>query len=915
MLSRQSALALPCLALASIPRAQDEYQPKPIPAEESAYTQRQLLLDNGGIWTDLLLAEVRLGEGESDESKALAEQLLSIYGRVVATWNFDADERTRAFVIIDRVREAKSNDPVLQLASADLLSFSGRIEDAGLLFEQAKARLRGRRSALLQCRLAMSLSAFYAKTDQLASQRRAAERGVEHAIEFAASPAAVGKERFCLAVLLGAFGGDVGANDGDFLARLEKRVGEPNYVTLVLRGQYHDRRAWAARGTGWSSTVSDSAYRTVGEELQDATRALVAAHEMNPDLPEAPGLLVGVLGLAGADHAELRRWFDRAVAAQFDYGMAYQKLLNYAQPRWGGSQRLLRSFGEECLETGRFDTSVPNNYRVAISHMVRDGAGFEIWTDEEVRANLARINDQTLAASTDFGLLQYIRTCKVIDLMLAEEMAAAAALAREMEFQFTENALRVYGMESEWLKTALRPFDRDYRPLEVARTDLFAGFEQGGEPGVESARPLASQCDGVTYLQWRSGLADWIGAAFADAYRQVRGVKAEEGDLASGFVRDIGRILIGPRPANADERAQRLIDEECDDPLVRYAIVRALGDDPKAVRMLRQLLPELEAEYPPLFSWWALQHMRNLARQADRSDIASALIPAVREKIVAAASDPAFVGAGASNFIAEIFGTGDLTAKRNDWFNDEMVEAIQRQPDVDPWLTDMVVGLHHVRRGLHFAETDRARGRDLQIAARHLRAAHERRPETPEAASAMVRVAAVLRDPDERTPREWFDRSVACVIDYQPAYVAFADALRPGYGGSIQAMFRFGVECLETERFDLEVPIWFVRCLSRVQDEVAEPRQVWAADGVAPKIAHFFDSSAAEPAGFAALIHSDIPSGRCILAWAGGRYGDALAAWRRAGKELGQTWVPYVSGADLQLIQLDLELLDKARDR
>lgn len=72
------------------------------------------------------------------------------------------------------------------------------------------------------------------------------------------------------------------------------------------------------------------------------------------------------------EHGETpRMWFDRAVAAQFDYEPAYDTLLWSLMPRWGGSHEQMYLFGLECLDTGRFDTFVPGRFLDALATIKR----------------------------------------------------------------------------------------------------------------------------------------------------------------------------------------------------------------------------------------------------------------------------------------------------------------------------------------------------------------------------------------------------------------------------------------------------------------------------------------------------------------------------------------------------------------
>ncbi|MEZ5988370.1 MAG: hypothetical protein R3F30_04475 [Planctomycetota bacterium] len=73
--------------------------------------------------------------------------------------------------------------------------------------------------------------------------------------------------------------------------------------------------------------------------------------------------------------AEMRMWFDRAVAAQFDYIRAYVNLFWALRPRWHGSIEQLYAFADECLATKRYDTEVPDQIWMIFEGIAADEEG------------------------------------------------------------------------------------------------------------------------------------------------------------------------------------------------------------------------------------------------------------------------------------------------------------------------------------------------------------------------------------------------------------------------------------------------------------------------------------------------------------------------------------------------------------
>lgn len=123
---------------------------------------------------------------------------------------------------------------------------------------------------------------------------------------------------------------------------------------------------------------------------------------------------------------------------------------------------------------------------------------------------------------------------------------------------------------------------------------------------------------------------------------------------------------------------------------------------------------------------------------------------------------------------------------------------------IDPWLFHLMAGREQVTAvQMRYSGRDGDEPPEVQ-ARRHLLAAWRLHPDWPEAATAMITVAALKPSlPDE--PRFWFDQAVAAQFDYPPAYDAFRAAQ-----AEPSRLLAFGRECLATARLDTDVPdqVW-----------------------------------------------------------------------------------------------------------
>jgi hypothetical protein len=147
------------------------------------------------------------------------------------------------------------------------------------------------------------------------------------------------------------------------LAAVYAEPAVPDWARHTLRGYVEVKRAWLARGTGWASTVADTGWKEFGERLKKARAELVQGWKLRPGQPEAAAEMIAVvMGGGGTDEDTERGWFDRAVAAQFDYAPAYSALMWAYRPRWCGSHEMMLAFGKACFATRRFDTIVPQYF-------------------------------------------------------------------------------------------------------------------------------------------------------------------------------------------------------------------------------------------------------------------------------------------------------------------------------------------------------------------------------------------------------------------------------------------------------------------------------------------------------------------------------------------------------------------------
>ena len=171
------------------------------------------------------------------------------------------------------------------------------------------------------------------------------------------------------AALVGGWGDSFMERNSAALAAVARQQGDIfHWLALVLAGESEINLAWQARGGGYINTVTAAGAQGFSDHLALARQQLTEAWNLRPDLALAPNLMIYVsLGDAGID--EMRVWFDRAVAAQFDFAPAWQNLRWGLRPRWYGSPEAMLAFGRTELNTRRFDTDVPRMYFESVENV------------------------------------------------------------------------------------------------------------------------------------------------------------------------------------------------------------------------------------------------------------------------------------------------------------------------------------------------------------------------------------------------------------------------------------------------------------------------------------------------------------------------------------------------------------------
>jgi WD40 repeat protein len=150
------------------------------------------------------------------------------------------------------------------------------------------------------------------------------------------------------------------------------------WIRNFLLANHYSKLAWAARGGGFASTISERDWELFRAQLTFAEHHAISAWTLNPKLPEPAELLIRIhKSGSGSGAGSPRFWFEQAVQADFADTEAYQQFAISLWPRWGGSHEEMLNFGIECVATERYDTNVPAVYFIVMHQIAKERGGWK----------------------------------------------------------------------------------------------------------------------------------------------------------------------------------------------------------------------------------------------------------------------------------------------------------------------------------------------------------------------------------------------------------------------------------------------------------------------------------------------------------------------------------------------------------
>lgn len=410
--------------------------------------------------------------------------------------------------------------------------------------------------------------------------------------------------------------------------------------------------------------------------------------------------------------------------------------------------------------------------------------------------------------------------------------------------------------------------------------------------------------DGLTQKEFLEQLFQWQREMFLNDYAQSSTKVFPWDTQAGAFLTQYAECesLCGnPEAWNAAKKmGWSLLAAGCSDALVVYAYgstVYMTEGPEKAEVFLRKSLRLLESSnYSAYYRFLAVRRLQNVLEDLRKNSKEIEKLSRLKwEYLAQAAADKAFSNGNQRYYMALFIKEwGRNTRAKADIppGGEEFIRKLDKNKNVDPWIRLVTKGTYHINKAWEARGSGWASevtrwgwhifGKELSRARNCLTEAHALHPEFPEASAFMITVSMGSRGKDK--PREWFDRAVFAQFDYLPAYNSMFWAVRPRWGGSHKEMYELGLECLNTERFDTEVPRNFLTALWTIGSELKEWRSAYQQPGVYENLQIFFNGMLNEPTR--AADKNYWLSVYAVASWAAGQYPDAKKLFDEVGSRV-----------------------------
>lgn len=270
------------------------------------------------------------------------------------------------------------------------------------------------------------------------------------------------------------------------------------------------------------------------------------------------------------------------------------------------------------------------------------------------------------------------------------------------------------------------------------------------------------------------------------------------------------------------EMAELLLEQDCDDPLVRYCLGAMLSDaqldkasNARGLSLVGQAYEGLvQRGYPANRCFAAADRLRKKANlDKGQSEQAEKYLELAKMHALECVFQDDLETSDGRTIYGHVNRFADSLTLES---RKEFCESAQVDEEASPYLVNMLTAEYHLKaawkaRGGGYAYKVTEEGWEgfaehMRLARAGFEKAWRVAPHRPEGATAMIKIAMGSSSSSLSEMRMWFDRAVKAQLDYQTAYSHLAYGLMPRWHGSHDSMYEFGVECMQTGRYDTYVP-------------------------------------------------------------------------------------------------------------
>jgi len=346
-----------------------------------------------------------------------------------------------------------------------------------------------------------------------------------------------------------------------------------------------------------------------------------------------------------------------------------------------------------------------------------------------------------------------------------------------------------------------------------------------------SGAPIPHGPDAVTQEYFGKIIKSWCDRTMLDPYNKTDKPDAKVISFIQGTIDVWSHDPDASLPKNLVSQSIELSKAGVDDPLFNVLAGSAETFLDREKELFEKALAGLPASpYSKYFQFVAasnlgkcLYHMHADAATLEKADQVS--LGLLRAALETAPFTPGEMSVLRSRLLTH--SGEDLFARHAK----EMCEILDSSPNVQPWLAEYFEGRRFIdeawrARGGGWANAVTEQGwkgfeENIASARAHLVKSWELNPKDPVAPTDMIRVT-MAENEEKETMRSWFDRAVAAQMDFEPAYEKLIWGLYPRWLGSHEEMLNFGVECMQTGRYDTGVPYEYVRTVRKIAADTGD---------------------------------------------------------------------------------------------